>query len=122
MRFPCFPRSKIDCSGKKRGSVENTEAIGTKFVHAWFYKCASGRAEKPVDYYILAEINTDMRFLDRQTGRLQTLLSAKRPPVNGAQTHWALPFKRSSQVIYIGIWNRQFPDYPTSGVAVAAKA
>ena len=80
-----------------------------KYRDSFLYEWASGRANKPIYYYVLfawtplskAELGIRAQALKRNL------------PLNGPQMQaWARPFVHDCVVFNISSWNQHFPNYP----------
>ena len=80
-----------------------------KYRDSFLYECASGRANKPVDYFVLfAWDGLDSAMLHRRTSTLQQKLPLEGPD----RQPW--PIARGCAVFNLESWNRSFPKYPFS--------
>ncbi len=94
------------CSG------ELDEELKYKYRDSLLYEWASGRADKPVHYYVLVAIDrlTDIEFQYR-TDELE-----KKLPVGGARA-WTRSIVDACHVFNIRLWNHYLPDLPVSRVS-----
>ena len=85
------------------------EDLKYKFRDTFLYEWASGRVDKPVDYFVLIALDSlsDPLLLNRGKDMERKL------PVSGpsGQT-WVRPIVRSCAVFNLDSWNRNFPDFP----------
>ena len=80
-----------------------------KFRDSYLYEWASGRADKPSDYYILiADDDLEPAILDERSNELQRQLPTGKPP----GTLWLRPIARDCFVFNLETWNRNLPDFP----------
>ena len=85
---------------------EFDEDLKYKFRDTFLYEWAAGRADKPVDYYVLIDVN-DRSLLSRRLDLLERNLPQK-PPRSGA---WIELIVHRCGVFNIADWNAEFPDY-----------
>ncbi len=80
-----------------------------KFRDSYLYEWASGRADKPSDYYILIAVDDlEPAILDDRSNELQRQLPTGKPP----GTLWTRPIARDCFVFNLETWNRNLPDFP----------
>ena len=93
----------------KSGLID--EDLKYKYRDTFLYEWASGRADKPVDYFVLiaSETLADSMLLSRGND-----LERKLPVLGPAAQPWERPIVRSCSVFNIETWNRNFPEYPIS--------
>lgn len=85
-----------------------------KYRDSYLYELASGRATKPIYYYVLigAKSLSDADLLAR-TDALK-----RKIPVNGANGKpWEKPFVAGCAVMNLPAWNKALPMYPASRVS-----
>ena len=82
------------------------ESLKYKFRDSFLYEWASGRATKPVDYFVIID-GVSKPLLLRRTESLKRQIPALGP--NGKQ--WNNRFVHRIAVFDIAAWNRKFPDY-----------
>ena len=79
-----------------------------KYRDSFLYEWASGRAHKPIYYFILfAWDGLDSAALHRRTVALQRNL-----PVGRTVASWRNPIAHGCGVFNIDTWNRNLPQYP----------
>lgn len=85
-----------------------------KYRDSYLYELASGRADKPIYYYVLIAASTlsDADLLAR-TDALKRNLPVYR--ANGE--HWKKPFVEGCAVMNLLAWNKALPMYPASRVS-----
>lgn len=85
------------------------EDLKYNYRDTFLYEWASGRADKPVDYFVLIALDTlaDSLLLSRGSD-----LERKLPVLGPGMQPWPKPIVRSCSVFNLGTWNRHFPDYP----------
>ena len=91
----------------RRSSIDN-ELIG-KYRDSFLYEWASGRADKPIQYFVLIALD------DMQAGDLAVRTSSlqRAIPLSGPGGEpWVRPFVSECAVFNIESWNRRFPRYP----------
>ena len=105
--------------GAPEGAAENylddfvsgrlDEDLKYKFRDTFLYEWASGRVDKPVDYFVLIALDSlsDPLLLNRGKD-MERKLPVLGPP---GQT-WPRPIVRSCAVFNLDSWNRNFPDFP----------
>ena len=107
---PQAPRSTPErrcCFIQKLQSGHLDETLKYKFRDSFLYEWASGRADKPIDYYVLCT-GLDAAMLNTRTDTLKRNL-----PMNGPGGHpWPRPIAKSCAVFNIEMWNRHLPEYP----------
>ena len=86
---------------------ELDEELKYKFRDTFIYEWAAGRADKPVDYFVLIAVN-DRPLLSRRLDLLERNLPQKLPP----SVAWIQPVVHRCGVFNITDWNTEFPDYP----------
>lgn len=93
-------------------SGELDEELKYKYRDSWLYEWASGRADKPVHYYVLVAVDglTDIEFQYR-TDDLERKL-----PVRGARA-WTRSIVDACYVFNIRLWNHYLPNLPVSRVS-----
>ena len=76
---------------------------------SFLYEWASGRADKPIYYFVLIALDSlQSRDLTVRTDAMQREL-----PLNGPGGNpWSRPFIRECVVFNIESWNKRFPKYP----------
>ena len=95
----------------RRGSID--QDLSGKFVDSHFYEKAMGRANKPIDYVVLAEATIlDGRQYENRTRALRDRLPPDGPKIDGIYRPWANPFVKSVLVLNIEKWNLYLPAYP----------
>lgn len=85
-----------------------------KYRDSYLYELASGRANKPIYYYVLigAETLSDADLLARTDALKRNL------PVYGANSKpWKKPFVAGCAVMNLLAWNKALPMYPASRVS-----
>ncbi len=85
---------------------EFDEDLKYKFRDTFLYEWAAGRADKPIDYFVLIAIE-DRPLLSRRLEVLERNLPAGLP----TSTSWARPIVHRCGVFNIEDWNTAFPDY-----------
>ena len=82
-----------------------------KYRDSFLYEWASGRANKPIDYFMLIAVDslTDAHLLSRQRA-----LEGKLPILGPSSRPWKRPIVRGCGVFNISSWNKILPDYPVS--------
>ena len=90
----------------KRGNLDND--LKYKCRDSFLYEWASGRANKPIYYFVLIALDSlQSRDLAARTDAMQREL-----PINGpGGTPWNRPFVSQCIVFNIESWNRRFPSY-----------
>ena len=80
-----------------------------KYRDSFLYELGSGRAEKPIDYFVLCVWDSlDSTQLSRRTEALKSKL-----PLHGPDGDpWRIA--RSCAVFNLESWNRTFPEYPVT--------
>ena len=99
---------------KKFLSGELDADLQYKYRDSYLYEMASGRANKPIYYFVLigAKALSDAELLAR-TDALNRKL-----PVHGVNGKpWKKPFVAGCAVMNLLAWNRVFPMYPASRVS-----
>ena len=86
---------------------EFDEDLKYKFRDTFLYEWAAGRADKPIDYFVLIAVN-DRPLLSRRLDLLESNLPQKLPPT----VPWTQPIVHRCGVFNIAGWNVEFPDYP----------
>ena len=85
---------------------ELDEDLKYKFRDTFLYEWAAGRADKPVDYFVLIAVG-DRPLLSRRLDMLERNLPQKLPP----SVAWVRPIVDRCGVFNIADWNAEFPDY-----------
>ncbi len=88
---------------------EFDEELKYKFRDTFLYEWAAGRANKPVDYFVLIAVQ-DRPLLSRRLDVLERNLPQKFP----ASVAWTQPIVHRCGVFNIADWNTEFPDYQVS--------
>ena len=88
-------------------SSEFDEDLKYKFRDTFLYEWAAGRADKPIDYFVLIAVN-DKPLLSRRLDLLERNLPQKLP----ASVPWTRPIVQRCGVFNIADWNAEFPNYP----------
>ena len=91
---------------------EFDEDLKYKFRDTFLYEWAAGRADKPIDYFVLIAIE-DRPLLSRRLEVLERNLPAGLP----TSTSWARPVAHRCGVFNIEDWNTVFPDYQVERLA-----
>ena len=86
---------------------ELDEELKYKFRDTFIYEWAAGRADKPVDYFVLIAVN-DRPLLSRRLDLLERNLPQKLPP----SVAWVQPIVHRCGVFNVDDWNAEFPEYP----------
>ena len=86
---------------------ELDEELKYKFRDTFIYEWAAGRADKPVDYFVLIAVN-DRPLLSRRLDLLERNLPQKLPP----SVAWIQPIVHRCGVFNVDDWNAEFPEYP----------
>ena len=80
-----------------------------KFRDSFLYEWASGRAEKPIDYFVLIT-GIDKSLLTHRIDNLRRNI-----PVLGPRSQrWNKPLVRTVAIFNVQSWNRLHPDYPVT--------
>ena len=83
-----------------------------KYRDSLLYEWASGRADKPIDYYVLcAWDRLDSASLGRRTDKLKSILPGHGPDGNP----WRMV--RNCEVFNLDKWNKNLPQYPATRVS-----
>ena len=91
----------------KSGKID--EDFKYKYRDSFLYEWMSGRAEKPIDYFVLFALDSlETALLSRRTDDMNRKLPLPGP---GGQA-WCRPFVRSCAVFNIASWNKNLPQYP----------
>ena len=85
------------------------EDLKYKFRDTFLYEWASGRVDKPVDYFVLTALDSlsDPLLLNRGKD-----MERKLPVLGPSGQPWPRPIVRSCAVFNLDSWNRNFPDFP----------
>ncbi len=109
---PQNPRTK-DSDLKKfverfqSGKLE--ENLKYKYRDSFLYEWASGKADKPIHYYVLVALDS----LDSGALLIRTdALKRKLPLLGPNSTPWIRPIVEDCKVFNIDKWNNRFSDYP----------
>ena len=90
------------------------EDLKYKYRDSFLYEWASGRADKPIYYYVLVASDTlDRTQLTERTDDLRRKL-----PIAGP-AGWATNIVEGCAVFNIHSWNETFPDYPVVRLTVS---
>ena len=91
----------------KRGKLDDD--LKYKFRDSFLYEWASGRADKPVYYFVLIAVeDLNARDLSARTDALRREI-----PVYGPSSNpWIRPLVSECATFNLESWNRQFPRYP----------
>ena len=92
------------------------ESLKYKYRDSFLYEWASGRADKPIDYFVLIALDSleDGHLLTR-TEALQRKLPKRGP----SGRPWQREIVRGCGVFNVESWNRRFPLHPVSRVSAA---
>ena len=103
-------RSRRQFTSKfQRGGLDDDLAY--KYRDSFLYEWASGRAEKPIDYFVLVALDTlTSGDLMQRTDALRSKLPLRGP--DGSP--W--PIARTCAVFNLDSWNRSFPEYSVSPI------
>ena len=99
------PEHRTDAMQNLQNSAFD-EDLKYKFRDTFIYEWASGRADKPVDYFVLIAVN-DRPLLSRRLDVLERNLPQKLP----SSVAWIQPIVHRCGVFNIADWNAEFPDY-----------
>ena len=93
-------------------SGQTNDELAQKFRDSFLYEWASGRAFKPIRYYVLIAISalTDAN-LQASTEDLRRKL-----PVTGSNS-WRRPIAQNCAVLNLASWNSLLPNFPVSRVS-----
>ena len=95
----------------KSGKLD--EDFKHKYRDSFLYEWMSGRADKPIDYFILYAMETlDGTHLTRRTDALKGKLPLQGP----GGLVWCRPIVRSCGVFNIDTWNKYLPNYPVTRI------
>ncbi len=91
----------------KRGKLDDD--LKYKFRDSFLYEWASGRADKPVYYFVLIAVeDLNARDLSARTDALRREI-----PVYGPSSNpWIRPLVSGCATFNLESWNRRFPRYP----------
>ena len=91
----------------KRGNLDND--LKYKFRDSFLYEWASGRADKPIFYFVLVAIDDlNARDLVARTDSLRREIPMYGPISNP----WTRPLVSECATFNLESWNRRFPRYP----------
>ena len=99
---------------KKFLSGQIDGALKTKYRDSFLYEWASGRADKPIYYFVLiaAQTLSEAELLAR-TDALNRLI-----PINGPNDNpWRKPFVAGCAVMNLATWNKALPRFPASRIS-----
>ena len=84
-----------------------------KYRDSFLYEWAAGRADKPIDYFVLIAVEAlDAALLANRKSALERQLPLRGPPGRP----WIRPLVRSCAVFNLASWKRRFPSYPVTRV------
>ena len=106
---PNIPTQNRAAAIRNLQNSEFGEDLKYKFRDTFLYEWAAGRADKPVDYFVLIAVN-DRPLLSRRFDLLERNLPQKLPP----SVSWIQPIVHRCGVFNIADWNTEFPDYQVS--------
>ena len=88
--------------------------LKTKFRDSFLYEWASGRADKPVYYFVLigAADLSDADLLARGDA-----LASQLPVLGPRDTPWLRPFVAGCAVMNLAAWNAALPQFPASRIS-----
>ena len=91
----------------KRGNLDND--LKYKFRDSFLYEWASGRADKPIFYFVLIAVDDlNARDLVARTDALRREI-----PIDGPSWNpWTRPLVSECATFNLESWNRRFPRYP----------
>lgn len=89
----------------KQGQLD--ESLKYKYRDSFLYEWASGRAHKPIDYFVLIT-GIDKKVL---LSRLDAL-KRKLPSLGPNSLPWSRPIVSKFGIFNMDTWNDRFPDYP----------
>ena len=93
--------------GFKRRQIDKD--LKYKFRDSYLYEWASGRADKPIDYYVLIAVDAlEPAVLIQRSQELQHQVPTGLPK----NASWKRPIARSCIVYNIESWNRNWEDFP----------
>ena len=107
---PQNPKAPTECTDaylKRFSDGELDDDLIYKFRDSFLYEWASGRADKPIDYYVLCT-GLDAAMLNTRTDALKRNLPLKVPH----NLPWLRPIAKSCAIFNIEAWNRYLPEYP----------
>lgn len=94
------------------GSIDSD--LQYKYRDSYLYELASGRAEKPIYYYVLI----GAKALGEADLLARTDALKRKIPVSGANGKpWKKPFVAGCAVMNLFTWNKALPEYPASRVS-----
>ena len=101
----------------KQGNLDND--LQYKYRDSFLYEWASGRANKPIHYFVLIALDGLLSSeLTRRTDALHQKL-----PYNGPDEEpWNRPFVNECVVFNIESWNRHFPKYPVIRLSASSSS
>ena len=85
------------------------EGFKYKYRDSFLYEWASGRADKPIYYFMLIglDILTPEQLLARQAA-----METKLPSIERGIPQWTRPIVTRCSVFNVATWNQHLPDYP----------
>ena len=92
------------------------EDLKYKYRDSFLYEWASGRADKPIDYFVLIALD---RLEDGQLLRRKEALQQKLPQHGPGGRPWQRDIVRACGVFNLESWNRTLPRYPVNRVGTA---
>lgn len=99
-------------------SGELDEDLKYKFRDSFLYEWALGRADKPIDYFVLIALDTldDARLL-----RIKEALQRKLPQHGPGGRPWPREIVRACGVFNLESWNRTLPHCPVNRVGAGTR-
>ena len=103
---------------RKLDAEQLDEDLKYKYRDSFLYEWASGRAGKPIDYYVLIALDTlDAALLSERRKALERKLPQHGP---GGQP-WPREIVRACGVFNLESWNRELPQYPVNRVSAGSR-
>jgi hypothetical protein len=101
---------EIDCPKRKKHYEWLKNNLKYKFRDSYLYRYAEGKADKPIHYICLLNLENAQKI------KMQSDLR-RELPVGKASKRWVKEFAHHCEVVDIDAWNRNFPKWPAKKVA-----
>jgi len=90
------------------------QSFANKLIDSFVYGWAEEKALKPIRYYSLFTIDSELAFA------FGDKIAALLPPLGRPVSRWKRPFIEDCQVFDLELWNARFPNWPARRISEGA--
>jgi len=88
------------------------EVLKYKYRDTWLYRWAENKADKPIKYLCLLELENGL--ISRMANEIRRQL-----PISNTSTRWVTEISNGSAVVNFNLWNKRFTAWPVVRLAGA---